>query len=316
MGALSLLITGASGRIGRACVARALAQGHQVRALIRGGGEPQSHSRLTVLRADLACDDLTAAVRGTDAILHCAAATTGDDAAMARDTVTATERLVQAAGAAGVAHFVLAGSVAVYGLGALPEGTIIDEDTGLERDLKNRDAYTRAKLAQEHVTIGGPCPATILRIGALWGPGMVWNAHIGVAKGPVVLRLGRDGQIPLAHIDRVAAAIVGAAETGPGAANPLNILDADLPDRPRYLNALQAGGWPKLVLPLSWRILDALATRLPGSRRPGLLRQATLRARMAPMGWSGRRAEAALDLPPQPGFERLMAEALGAEGAP
>ena len=316
MGALSLLITGASGRVGRACVARALAGGHHVRALIRGGAAPAGHARLTVLRADLARDDLTAALQGVDAILHCAAAMSGDDAAMARDTVTATERLVQAAGAAGVAHIVLAGSVAVYGLTPLAEGTIIDEETGLESDLKNRDAYTRAKLAQEHVTIGGPCPATILRIGAVWGPGMLWNAHIGVAKGPVLLRLGRDGQIPLAHIDRVATALVCAAEIGPTAANPLNILDADLPDRQRFLNALQAGGWPKLVLPISWRLLDAIAARLPDMRRPGLLRQATLRARMAPVAWTGAKAETALDLPPQPGFERLMAEALSAEGPP
>lgn len=315
MGALTLLITGAAGHVGRASVARALAEGHIVRALIRGGVEPAGHARLTVMRADLARDDLTAAVQGVDAILHCAAAMSGDDAAMARDTVAATERLTRAAGAAGVGHIVLAGSVAVYGLARLSEGTIVDEDTGLESDLKNRDAYTRAKLAQEHEVVAGPCPATILRIGALWGPGMVWNAHIGVAKGPVLLCLGRDGQIPLAHIDRVAAAMVRAAETGPSAANPLNILDTDLPDRPRYLNALQAGGWPKLVLPVSWRLLDAIAARLPEMRRPGLLRQATLRARMAPMGWTGARAEAALDLPPQPGFERLMADALSAEGA-
>ena len=315
MGALTILITGASGHVGRACVAQALAGGHRVRALIRGGREPSGHIRLSVMRADLARDDLTEAVRGADAILHCAAAMGGDDAAMARDTVTATERLVAAAGQARVAHLVLAGSVAVYGLKSLPPGSIISEDTALENDLKNRDAYTRAKLAQEHVVIGGPCPATILRIGALWGPGRLWNAHIGVAKGPILLRLGRDGQIPLAHITRVAAALIRAAEKGPSGANPLNILDADLPDRLRFLNALQEGGWPKLVLPLSWRLFDLVAARLPDGPRPGLLRQATLHARMAPVGWSGAAAEAALNLPPQPGFERLMAEAISAEGS-
>jgi nucleoside-diphosphate-sugar epimerase len=314
MGALTILITGAAGHVGRACVARALTGGHRVRALIRGGREPSGHIRLTVMRADLASDDLTAAVQGADAIIHCAAAMTGDDAAMARDTVTATERLVAAAGKASVAHLVLAGSVAVYGLKHQPAGTIISEDTALENDLKNRDAYTRAKLAQEHVVIGGPCPATLLRIGAVWGPGMLWNAHIGVAKGPVLLRLGREGQIPLAHIDRVAVALLSAAEKGPSGANPLNILDTDLPDRLRYLNALQAGGWPKLVLPVNWRLFDMIAARLPDTRRPGLLRQATLHARMAPMGWTGSAAEAALSLPPQPGFERLMADALSAEG--
>jgi len=35
MGALTLLITGASGFLGRACVSAALARGHNVRALSR-----------------------------------------------------------------------------------------------------------------------------------------------------------------------------------------------------------------------------------------------------------------------------------------
>ena len=38
MGALTLLITGAAGRVGRACVARALAGGRHVRALLLAWG--------------------------------------------------------------------------------------------------------------------------------------------------------------------------------------------------------------------------------------------------------------------------------------
>lgn len=310
MGALTILVTGAAGHVGQAAVTRAVQRGHTVRALVRGGAAPAARDKLTIIRADLATDDLTLALKGVDVVLHCAAAMQGDDTAMHRDTVAASERLVTAAAQAGVGHVVLAGSIAVYGLAALPEGSVITEDSALETDLRHRDAYTRAKLAQEHVVIGGPCPATVLRLGAVWGPGQLWNAHIGVARGPVLIRLARDGQIPLAHIDRVAAALVAAAEKGPSAANPLNILDHDLPDRMRYLAALQAGGWPKLVLPVSWRILDRVAATMPGTRRPGLLRAATLHARMKPVGWSAAAAEAALDLPPQPGFEALMTAAL------
>ncbi len=233
MGGLTFLITGASGRVGRACVAEALARGHSVRALSRGG---KINTGATAVRADLASDDLTLAVKGVDVILHCAAAMTGDDAAMHRDTVLATERLMAAAKAAGVTHVVLASSVSVYGLRDVADGTVITEDSALEHDLKNRDAYTRAKLAQEQCVVAGGGPATVLRIGAVWGPGQLWNAHLGLAKGPVLIRLGSDGQVPLTHIARVATAMVLAAETGPTGANPLNILDDDLPDRLRYIN--------------------------------------------------------------------------------
>lgn len=318
MGRLTLLITGASGRVGRACVAEALSRGHIVRSLHRSGTMPDQAeaTNLTRFRADLATDDLTTLVKGVDTILHCAAAMRGNDAQMHRDTIAATDRLMAAALPAGVRHIVLASSVSIYGLKDLPDGSVITEETPLENDLAGRDAYTRAKLAQEQSVVAGGCASTVLRIGAIWGPRQLWNAHLGLAKGPVLLRIGRDGQIPLTHIDRAASAMVLAAELGPTGANPLNILDDDLPDRLRYVNALQAGGWPKLVLPVSWHMFDHAARLLSSVplRPPGLLRAAALRARMRPVAWSGEKAKTVLALPPQIGFEGLMEQALNAEG--
>ena len=165
-------------------------------------------------------DDLGPAFAGVDAVIHAAAAMSGDEARMQRDTVTATEKTMQAVAKAKVARVVLVSSLSVYGTGALRAGALVDEDTPLERCPALRDAYCRAKLAQEIAALDGARASgtdlCILRAGAVWGPGRLWNAHLGLALGPVLLRLGKDGQIPLIHVETCAEALVRAAEISAG----------------------------------------------------------------------------------------------------
>lgn len=281
MGALTLVITGAAGFLGSATMAAAQARGHAVRAVTRRAGQG----------ADVACDlaqgvppDLLA---GADAVIHCAAALTGDEAAMLSDTVTATRNLMTAARGAGV-PVVLAGSMAVY---AGLAGPVIDENAPVERDLAGRDAYTRAKIAQEDVARAAGVPLRILRIGALWGPGRLWNAHLGVMLGPVLLRIGR-GPIPLVHVADAALALVLAAEQPWRGVEAINVVDDDLPDARTFLAALPQP--PRIVLPVPFALMD-LAARLSaplGPRRPGLLRRAALHARLAPRRYPNARLHA------------------------
>ena len=288
MGALTLLITGAAGFVGQATVAMARARGHQVRAVVRHSGTApqrwQSDPGIALHAVDLAQPDQTLkmALERVDVVIHAAAAMTGSDEVHERDTLRATRRLVMAMPPA--MPLVLVSSLAVYA-GDLPPGSLIDETTALEPSPGLRDAYCRAKLAQEEIARMVRGPLRILRPGAVWGPGHVWNAHLGLALGPVLLRMG-NGPIPLCHVDHCALALILAAERRDAPA-VVNVIDDDLPDRHRYIAALRQGGWPKLVLPLSWRLLDLVAARGTGalaqSRRPGLLRRPTLRARMMPL---------------------------------
>lgn len=312
MGALKLFLTGAGSYVGRAATDCALRAGHNVVLHSRYGHGSVGPEGPDVSRVESALDsaDLPALMAGCDAVIHVAGRMTGSEADFRKDVVEDSRALMRAARAAGVARVVLAGSVSVYGASA--PGAIITEDSPLEPRPEQRDAYTRAKLAQEAAMRdeAGGIALSILRLGAIWGPGRLWNAHIGVARGPVVIRIGRDGQIPLCEVDRAGEALVAAADAD---ACVVNVLDDDLPDRVRFLNALSHSGWPKLVLPLSWRLLDRIARERAGG--PGLLRRATLRARMMPMGWDGRRAVAALSLGPQHPFETLMAANLTGGGA-
>lgn len=275
MGALTLLVTGAGGFLGAAVARAARARGHTVRTLSRRPGGD--------VVCDLALGLPAAATLGVDRILHCAAALTGDAATMQRDTVQAT-RNVAAAGL----PLVLAGSIAVYdGMAAL-----VDEGTPLEPRPDLRDDYTRAKIAQEAAAAGPPL--RILRIGALWGPGQTGNAHVGLRTGPLLWRIGR-GEIPLAHVENAALAMVIAAEgewTGTGI---VNVVDDERPDARGWLAALRgAGHRPPRAIPLPFAVFDLTARVLApfGPRLPGLLRRPTLHARMAPRRYPNARLHA------------------------
>ncbi len=314
MGAMNLLVTGAGGHVGQAVVARARARGHRVRALFRGAGDPDAG--IEVLRVDLAADALDAALDGIDAVIHAAAALTGDEARMRRDTVTATRALMQAVGRAGVPRVVLVGSMAVYGTQGLRPGAMVDESTAPEDRPDLRDAYCRTKMAQEGVARDAArengTELWLMRAGAVWGPEHLWNAHLGLALGPALARIGAGGEIPLVHRDRCADALVAAAETAPAGIEVLNLLDADRPDRERYVAALRRGGWPRIVVPIPWRALD-LAARVMAPlapRLPGLLRRPVLRARLMPLRYCDRRLRERLNPSPAPDFEAAMAAAL------
>ena len=270
MGALSILVTGAAGTVGAAVMLAGQARAHAMRGLTRA-------------QVDLATGDLGPVLAGVDVVIHCAASLQGDDRVQARDTVLSTTRLIAAMQACDPPpKLVLVSSMSVYA-GDLPPDSLVDEATPMEPAPALRDAYTRAKLAQEAAVSASGLSSCIARVGAVWGPGRLWNAHLGVPLGPVLLRIGAGGELPLAHVQNVALALVMLAETGVGV---INVVDDDRPAPRAYVAALHSGGWPRLVIPVSWRVLDVLcALPLPG----GLFRRPTLRARMMPRRYSNAR---------------------------
>lgn len=328
MGAMTILITGAAGYVGRAVVAAARARGHHVVAVVRLAGViPDGwdlDDGIEVVEADLSDVSSIQALDmlGVDAVIHAAASLTGDDAAQQRNTLDGTRHLLTAMAQADAApRLVLVSSVAVYSGADLAPNGIVDETSALERHPDQRDAYCRAKLAQEELAAeaiqltGGEL--RVMRLGAIFGPGRLWNAHVGPGFGPMVLRLTAGGEIPLCHIANCAEALVCACEIGvsdgpDGAIDVLNLIDDDLPDRVRFLNAMTRTGWPKVILPVSWRLFDLVAgliAGLPG--RPGILRREVLRARMQPLFYPNDRLKQRLHLGVMPSFEQSFVMSMG-----
>ena len=142
---MKILLTGSSGRIGRA-IFGALAAAHEVVGLDRS---PFATTRIIADVTDRRA--LERAVQGVDAVIHTAALHAPHvglvpDAVFQQINVEATANLLQLAREAGVQRFVLTSTTALYGHAVVSGGCRwIDEDT----EPLPRTIYHRTKLQAE-----------------------------------------------------------------------------------------------------------------------------------------------------------------------
>ena len=266
-------------------------------------------------RCDLSGPDtavLAQAMQGVDAVIHAAAHLGGDAAAHAADSVRGTEALLAALEGTDVRRLVLVSSISVYDTMQVAIGGRLTEACPLEQVETARDPYVRGKLMQEALCVDAARRLGIelwrMRPGAVFGPNRLRNAHLGLRKGPVLVRLGGAGQVPVCHVTRCGWALVQAAVTPGGGA--LNVLDDDLPERDRFLATLRRSGWPRFVIPLPWQIVLPVARMLNRPTLPGLLRERVLRARITPLKYTNTAMRRALGGQQARTFETLMNKAI------
>ncbi|MGC4894314.1 SDR family oxidoreductase [Micromonospora sp. DT31] len=156
---MRVLVTGATGRLGRVVVPRLRDEGFTVRALSR---RPRTGDPVQWRAGDLATGQgLAEAVDGVDAVLHLASS---PNRRTHQVDVLGTRRLVVAAGHAGVRHLV---NVSIVGVDRVPL------------------SYYRHKLAAEQVVAAGPVPWSVLR--ATQFPEFLDELLAGAGRlGPVV----------------------------------------------------------------------------------------------------------------------------------
>ncbi|WP_116247365.1 SDR family oxidoreductase [Nocardiopsis sp. FIRDI 009] len=105
----TILVTGATGTLGRPLTTRLRQAGHHVRTLSRHPRPDDPHSHAVDLRTGAGLDT---AVEGTDTIVHCATTPTGGD-------IPAATRLIRAARRAGATHLVY---ISIVGVDRIPLG--------------------------------------------------------------------------------------------------------------------------------------------------------------------------------------------------
>jgi nucleoside-diphosphate-sugar epimerase len=113
-----ILVTGATGKVGSHLVPRLLAQGFQVRALVRPGPNVQKlrDQGAEIVEGDLLrAESLDPALKGVETVVHLAAFFRGATPEQAREVnLVGTERLAAAARLAGIKKFIFASTSNVY----------------------------------------------------------------------------------------------------------------------------------------------------------------------------------------------------------
>jgi nucleoside-diphosphate-sugar epimerase len=324
---MRILVTGATGFVGRYVVPAIARRGHTVRALIRsipqysgsalalppiapgsaGGfaGVESAHGDL------LQPETLPQPLQGIDTVVHLAISVTKNREIQLAETVQSTTNLCEAMVSAGVTRIVHCSSRSVYDWSQAKKSP--NESAPIDAAPQFRDDYAKAKIAQELLiqkyAANHNWTVTILRPGFIWGEGREQLAGWGHSIGPVHLVVDGRRRLPMTYIENCADCFALAVDAPGAAGQVFNIIDDDLPTARQFaefLMRLEGRGGVFVNVPYSPGLL--LAKFATGVNRsilggrvdlPGLLVPASYRARFHPLHLSNRKAKEVLGWRPK-----------------
>jgi len=302
---MRVLITGATGFLGRYVVAAAVRRGHSVTALVRPSRElPESFFPVgvAIARGDVrnaeclpAALQNRAGLQSIDAVIHLAACVVGDDESQFANTVVGTENLLAAMCLQQVTRLVHCSTFSVYDW--QQSGRQLDEQSALESDLYARDGYAISKTWQERLVRRTAdehgWQLTVLRPGFIWGAGNELIAGIGQSVGRWHIVIGGRRRLPLTYVENCADSFVTALETPAACGQTYNVVDTDTVTAWQFMGeCLQAGAavGRRLYLPYWLGIGVAQLANWtsrwlfgPTGKLPGLLVPIKFRARFRPL---------------------------------
>ena len=221
---MKILVTGATGKVGSRLTKRLAQRGDQVRALVR---DPTRATGLREDRIELATgdlldvDSLAAAVRGVDAVVHCAAffrGATTEQAHAVNDL--GTQHLAGAARAASVKRFIFTSTGLVYG----PNG---GRPAREDDPCAPMDGYPASKLAAERFLLAMEgIDVRVLRLPFVYGDG---DPHIEEAI-PMMQGFPPAQRMSIGHHADVAQAVVRLLDTPSPAHRIYNVVDDEAPE--------------------------------------------------------------------------------------
>ncbi|MGW4739875.1 NAD-dependent epimerase/dehydratase family protein [Nocardia xishanensis] len=212
---MKVLLTGATGFLGRRVVHRLAAEGHEVSALVRGTGRRIPHA--TVVPGSL--EDVEAwedRLAGIDVVVHAAGlvSTWAPRRALDEAIVDGTRDVLTAAVRHGVRRFVYISSESV-----LQDGRpLLDITESQPTPALPSSRYGQAKLAAEHLirAHADAIETIVLRPTFIWGPGSGQLADLAARARAGKLPLIDQGRASFehVHVDNVAAAVAAALHEG------------------------------------------------------------------------------------------------------
>jgi nucleoside-diphosphate-sugar epimerase len=192
-----VLVTGASGFVGRHIVQRLCDSGKKVRALVRRVPREPFDSSVQVFIGDLRQPESYApALDGVSVVVH--AALTDN----LFDEPRATSELLRLSAMAGACKFVHLSSIAVYGN---PPVETVNEETP---PVPSPDTYSRTKLSIEEALRASSTglEIVVLRLGCVYGPGGGWWTEgllNQMRHGKLILVNQGSGMANLVHVSDV-----------------------------------------------------------------------------------------------------------------
>ena len=253
-----VLVTGATGFLGKYVVKELVEHGYQVRAFGRNSkvGRSLENSSVSFFQGDLTkADDVLEACKGMDLVVHAGALSTvwGPWEDFYQANVLGTKYVLEACRQAGIQRLVYVSSPSIY---AAPKDQlgIKESDAPEENNLNN---YIRSKLASEKLFKDYPdVPSIILRPRGLFGIGdtSILPRVINLSQKIGIPLIGDGRQLmDMTCVENVALAIRLAIETPKAKGEVYNITNGE----PRTFRDLLEESLTGLGYPIKYRKLPA-----------------------------------------------------------
>jgi UDP-glucose 4-epimerase len=221
---MRVLITGAMGKVGSRLAKRLVLRGDEIRALVRDPGRAAGlrAQRVEIMRGDLLDhNSLESAVKGVDAVVHCAAVFFQGDSSEQAHAVNelGTRRLAELARDAGVRRFLFTSTGLVYGDNA---GGILHEDDVCAPPpgfFASKLATERALLAVEGLDV------RVLRLPFVYGDG---DGHIEEVA-PRMRGYSPGRRVSIGHHADVAQAVALMLDAPSPSYHIYNVVDDEAP---------------------------------------------------------------------------------------
>jgi predicted dehydrogenase/nucleoside-diphosphate-sugar epimerase len=311
-----VLVTGATGMVGRRLVERLIEEGRTVRATVRVASRARPIGGVEWVPCRMEREDeLRAALEGIETVFHCAALVAGPGtlADFTRANVDGTLELSRLAHEAGVRNLVYLSSIGVYD-GPSRRRRYLDESSAYERRPADRGFYTQTKLEADRRLLqaarnGGAPRMVVLRPGTIYGPES--SLPIGRLKlpspdgRPVVAGSGRVA-MPLTYVDNVIDAMLAAESKDVPSGRVYNLIDEPELDQSGVAQLLREESEGRirplfLPYPAAWSLMLALdVLSLVRGRGMGTARY-RLKRTVADMRYPSRAAREELGWKPRVG---------------
>jgi len=290
-----VLITGASGFVGRALVAALADAGHHVRAATRDPRRVDFAEGVEVVQSGdyLGPIEWSPMLDGVDDVVHLAGIAhigKGVDASTYDRVIRgATAELAEACVRSSVRHLVLMSSIRAQ-CGPAAQAVLTERDTP-----HPTEPYGWAKLAAEAVVMAAAVPATVLRPTLVYGPHARGNVAtlLRLADTPLPLPFaGLEARRSLLALDNLISAVAFVLASDRAKGETYIVADDEAVSVPEMIGALRRGlGRPRCLFPMPSALLSLMARTAGGAdfnaRIAGSLVVDTSKLRGA--GWCAKR---------------------------
>ena len=266
---MRVLVTGATGFLGKHLVQKLVARGDEVCALV---WPPDTRSALqnlpvAILEGDIQNANLVMqAVKGNEVVFHCAGKVDdwGPRNEFYRVNVDGTRNILEASRISGVKHFIHISSLAVLGI---PETAPVDETMPYTTKLFN--PYMETKLIAEKLVLEyhnkHKLPVTIIRPGILWGPedtSIFPRLKRLALTGLMIFKIGMGNNVLcLAYVPNLVDALLLAADVKNPDCQIYHIADEEKITSGAYFAALsRAIGVKQPAIPIPFFVLYIVAS--------------------------------------------------------